>query len=273
MKNIKELKKGIAPRMRRCWGESCAIFVISAGVLTAAVFAWYLTMNFLISINVIEDAADSFMLLVTAAIAVVMWIITLPYKYGVRWYRLQQVRGHSVHAKSIFSCYFSAKKMLQVYKLSVLLILKKIILLIPFIIFLGAAIFLIIKFNEIGGGIAYNLAVVTLLMLSVVVYLTYTIVNIKYAAAPYIFALGHDRPAAEIIKESVQFTRGRQGYMIEVLRNCAVMLIPCVLVFPMFFVLPKMMMLYTAAINEIIEKGFEEDKLVSMERGEKIASR
>lgn len=273
MKNIKELKESVAPRMRRCWGESCAIFAISAGILTASVFAWYLTMNFLISIDVIKDAADGFMLLVTAAMAVVIWIITVPYKYGVRWYRLQQVRGHSVHAKSIFSCYFSAKKMLQVYKLSVLLILKKFIFLIPFIIFLGAAIFLIIRFNAIGGSAAYNLVVVTLLMLSVVVYLAYTIVNVKYAAAPYIFALGHDRPAAEIIKESVQFMKGNKSYMIEVLRSCAIMLIPCVLVFPMFFVLPKMMMIYTAAINEIIEKGFKEDKLVSMERGERIASR
>lgn len=273
MKNVKELKESVAFRMRRCWGECCAIFVISAGGLTATVFAWYLTMNFLISISAIEDASDSVMLLVTAAIVLVMWIITLPYTYGVRWYRLQQVRGHSVHAKSIFSCYFSPKKMLQVYKLSTLLVLKKVVLLIPLAILMGAALFLIIRFNAIGGGIVYNLVVVALLMLSVVMYLTYTIVNIKYTAAPYIFALGHDRPAVEIIKESVQFTRGKQGYMIEVLRSCAIMLIPCVLVFPMFFVLPKMMMIYTAAINEVIESGLEEDKLVSMERREKFASR
>jgi len=273
LKNVKELKESLAPRMRRCWGESCAIFVISAGGYTAAVFAWYLAMDFLISVNVIEKATDGFMLVVTAAIIVVMWIITLPYKYGVRWYRLQQVRGHSVHAKSIFSCYFSAKKMLQVYRLSIMLFLKKTVLLIPLVILIGTGIFLIIRFNTESDSIIYNLVVGALLTLSVVVYIVYTIINVQYAAAPYLFALGHDRPAGEIIKESVCFMRGNHAYMVAILRNCALMLIPCVMIFPMFFVLPKMMMLYTGAINEIIENGFEQDRLISMERREKVASR
>ncbi|MBP1548691.1 MAG: hypothetical protein J6A05_01700 [Oscillospiraceae bacterium] len=54
--------------------------------------------------------------------------------------------------------------------------------------------------------------------------------------------------------------------MVEVLRNCAVMLLPCILIFPMIFVIPKLMMIYTAAINEMIENGFAEDKLVVTER-------
>ncbi|MBQ3161524.1 MAG: hypothetical protein IJC04_05300 [Oscillospiraceae bacterium] len=273
MKNVKELKQSIAPRMRKCWGESCAAFIISAGGLCAAVFAWYIIMNTLVSMGIIENAADKIMLTVTAILALFMLVITVPYNYGLRWYRLQQVRGHSVHAKSIFSCYFSAKRLLQVYKLSAMLFLKKIFLLIPFSILLSAGIYLIIKFNTIGGGLGYNLVVVALLMLSALTYLAYNIINIKYAAAPYLYALGHDRPAGEIINESVQFMKGKQGYMIEVLRSCAIMLIPCIVVFPMIFVIPKMMMIYTAAINEIIEDGFEKDKLVNMERREKFASR
>ncbi len=273
MKNIKELKQSIAPRMRKCWGECCASFIISAGELCAAVFIWYLIMNILIFMGIIESASDSLMIAVTAVIALIMAVITVPYKYGLRWYRLQQVRGHSVHAKSIFSCYFSARRLLQVYKLSAMLIMKKSLLLIPLAILLSAGIYLAIRFNTIGGSIIYNLAVVFFLMLSVVVYLAYNIINIKYTAAPYLYALGHDRPTGEIINESVQFMKGKQGYMIEVLRSCAIMLIPCILVFPMIFVIPKMMMFYTAAINEIIEDGFEQDKLVSMERREKFASK
>lgn len=273
MKNVKELKQSIAPRMRKCWGESCAAFIISAGELCAAVFVWYLIMNILASIGIIEGASDNLMIALTAVIALIMIVISVPYQYGLRWYRLQQVRGHSVHAKSIFSCYFSAKRMLQVYKLSTMLLLKKILLLIPLVILLGTGIYLAIRFNTIGSSIIYNLAVVFLLMLSVVAYLAYNIINIKYAAAPYLYALGHDRPAGEIINESVQFMKGKHSYMIEILRSCAIMLIPCILVFPMIFVIPKMMMFYTAAINEIIEDGFEQDKLVGMERREKFASK
>ncbi len=261
MKNVKELKQGIAPRMKRCWGECCALFFISAGGLTAALFACYLIMNFLVTMGIAEGVNDLLALAVAAVVFLIMWVIAVPYQYGVRWYRLQQVRGHSVHAKSVFSCYFSTKRMLQVYKLSAMLFIKRCVLIIPIAALLGASIFLVIRINEGSGSVGDNLLVVVLLMLSVVIYLAYTIINVKYVAAPYIFALGHDRPASEIIKESVRFMKDKQGYMIEVLRSCAVMLIPCVLVFPAVFVLPRMMMLYTAAINEIIESGFAEDRL------------
>ncbi|MBQ8176681.1 MAG: hypothetical protein IJ035_06570 [Oscillospiraceae bacterium] len=266
MKNVKELKQSITPRMKRCWGECCALFFISAGGLTAALFAGYLVMNFLVTMEMARNMNDPLVIAVVAVIFLLMWIITVPYKYGIRWYRLQQVRGHSVHAKSVFSCYFSTKRMLQVYKLSILLFIKRCVLLFPLAVFLGTSIFLIIRINEDGGSIADNLAVAGLLALSAVIYLAYMIINIKYAAAPYIFALGHDRPAIEIIKESTRFMKDKQVYMIEMLRSCAMMLIPCIFVFPAVFVLPRMMMLYTAAINEIIENGFAEDRLAVGER-------
>ncbi len=264
MKNVKELKETIKSRMKRCWGECCALFFISAGTMTATLFLGYLVMKILVEMNIVEGL-NSPAVIAAAVIIFAVWVITVPYKYGLRWYRLQQVRGHSVHAKSVFSCYFSSKRMLQVYKLSTMLFLKKSVLLIPFLLLIGAVIVLVIKFDA-NNSIAYNLAVVILLMLSVAAYMAYTVITMKYAAAPYLFAIGHDRPARDIIKESVSFMRGKESYMITVLRSCGLMLIPCILVFPMAFAQPKVMMLYTAAINEIIENGFAEDRLVDMER-------
>jgi len=252
--------------MKRCWGECCALFFISAGGIAAGVLAWFLTINYFMTMDIIGSINDPIALIAAAGVFIIMWVISVPYRYGVRWYRLQQVRGHSVHAKSVFSCYFSTKRMFQVYRLSLILFLKKSILMVPFVGLLGAAIYLIIRFDAIGGSIGYNLMVVILLMLSVVAYIAYNIINVKYAAAPYIFALGFDRFAKEIISDSVRFTKDWRGYMIEVLRGCALMLLPCILVFPMIFVIPKLMMIYTAAINEIIENGFAEDKLVVTER-------
>lgn len=265
MKNFKEIKESVATRMKRCWGECCALFFMSAGGIAAGVFAWYVAMNYFMTTDIINSMNDPIALLTAVGVFVIMWVISVPYRYGVRWYRLQQVRGHSVHAKSVFSCYFSTKRMFQVYRLSLKLFLNKSILMVPFLCFLGAAIYLITKFDGISS-IGYNLLVVVLLMLSVVAYIAYNILNIKYTAAPYIFVLGFDRPAKDIISDSIRFTQAHRVYMIEVLRSCAIMLLPCALIFPMIFVIPKMMMIYTAAINEMIEKGFAEDKLVVTER-------
>lgn len=266
MKNFKELKEGVTPRMKRCWGECCALFFISAGGIAAGIFAWFLIINYMLTMGIISGMSDPIALLAAVGVFVFMWMISVPYRYGSRWYRLQQVRGHSVHAKSVFSCYFSTKRMLQVYRLSMRLFLKKSILMIPLVLLLGSTAYIIIRFDAIGGSIVYNLVVVALLMLSGAVYLAYAALNIKYMAAPYIFVLGFDRPAGEIIGDSVRFTKGNRGYMIEIMRNCAVMLPPCILVFPMFFILPKIMMIYTAAINEMIEHGFAEEKLAVTER-------
>ncbi len=267
MKNFKELKQSVSPRMKRCWGECCALFFISAGGITAGIFAWFLTTNYLLAMDIINSMNDPMALLAAVCVFLIMWIISVPYRYGSRWYRLQQVRGHAVHAKSVFSCYFSSKRLFQIYKLSASLTLRKSPLIVVMLLLVGAAIFYIIRFGGNEGAI-YGFVSVVLIMILVVVYLMYTIINIKYTAAPYLFALGHDRPVKDIIKESVTFTKSKHGYMIEILRSCALMLIPCIFVFPMIFVIPKMMMIYTAAINEMIENGFAEDRLVGMERRE-----
>ena len=266
MKKFKELKKDIDNRLKRCRGECCALFFISAGILAAMFFGMYIVIEFLVSAGFSESMTDTASIAAIAAVFVVMWIISVPYHYGLRWYRLQQVRGHSVHVKSVFSCYFFAKRMLQVYRMSLMLLLKKIVLIIPFWILLGGAVYFAVSFDATKDSIFYSFMVVILLILAVIVYLAYTIVNIKYAVAPYIFVLGFDRHARDIISDSVRFAKGYKGYMIEILRSCAFMLLPCVLVFPMVFVIPKMMMIYTAAVNGMIENGFAKEKLAVTER-------
>ena len=61
--------------MKRCWGESCALFFISAGGITAALFAGYLVMNFFAATGVTESMNDPIVLAIAAAIFLLMWII------------------------------------------------------------------------------------------------------------------------------------------------------------------------------------------------------
>lgn len=272
MKNVKELKRSVDLQMRKCWGESCAMFTISAGGLAAALFAWYLTADFLFAMEMIDSFINKYMAAVTLVIVLLLWTIAVPYKYGSRWYRLQQVRGHSVHAKSIFSCYFSAKKLFSVYKLSALVILGKSLFFIPLVLLLGAAAYLITRADAAVNEALYSAIVVILLMLSAAAYIIYLMAGMKYSAVCYIFALGHDRPAKDIIEESKRFMKGKSKYMAELMRSLAVLLLPCILVFPMFFIVPRVKMIYTAAINEIIESGFAEDIATVTERREKSAA-
>ena len=272
MKNIKELRGIVAPRMRRCWGESCALFIISAGGFAAALFGWYLSTDFFRTTEIVEislgsiDPEDIVSMLVALVLILLMWIIAAPYKYGSRWYRLQQVRGHAVHAKSVFSCYFSAKRSFQVYKLSAALAVRKLAVIVPFAFLVGAGGYTITMIDEKGQGLQYSIAIVLLLLLTAGAILASTLINLRYAAAPYLFAVGHDRPAGEIIRESERFMKGKHRYMAGLLRTMVLLLIPCLLIFPMFFLVPYVKMVYTAAINEIIEEGFEKDKIMDMER-------
>ena len=91
MKNFKELKQSVSPRMKRCWGECCALFFISAGGITAGIFAWFLTTNYLLAMDIISSMNDPMALLAAVCVFLIMWIISVPYRYGSRWYRLQQV--------------------------------------------------------------------------------------------------------------------------------------------------------------------------------------
>ena len=265
MKSVKELKQSVDLQMRKCWGESCAMFAISAGGLAAALFAWYLTADFLFAMEAIDSFINKYMVAVTLVIVLLLWTIAVPY-------RLQQVRGHSVHAKSIVSCYFSAKKLFSVYKLSALVILGKSLFFIPLVLLLVAAAFLITRADTAVNEALYSAIVVILLMLSAAAYIIYLMAGMKYAAVCYIFALGHDRPAKDIIEESKRFMKGKNKYMAELMRNLAVLMLPCILMFPMFFIVPRVKMIYTAAINEIIESGFAEDRATVTERREKSAA-
>ncbi len=272
MKNLNEIRAHVRLRMRKCWGESIAMFMISAGGLAVALFGWYLTSDFIATIPDEQQPFSDPVIRIFSAFSILflLWIIGTPYKYGSRWYRLQQVRGHSVHAKSIFSCYFSAKRMAQVYKISIAVTVRKMILGVPFLLLVGASLYLTTLIDRNAQGFLYNLAVVLLLLLTVLVVIVHTVLNMKYLAVPYLFALGHDRSASEIIAESVRYMKGKQAYMITLIRSLGLMLIPCILVFPMIFIVPYVKMIYTSAMNEIIENGFETDKTMDAKRGIRI---
>ena len=264
MKKPKELKKHVLERLMCCWGESCAVFFIISGELLAVALAVMLAYDYL------EDFSRTNFPVwlaagITALLAMVLWLAVAPFTYGVRWYSIQQVRGNAVFARSMFSCYASLKKMLQVLKINGILILRR---LPAFILVFGAVFAEFYMVNEAGrvvgqDSVLYTVSAVLMLFLVAIGFCLFILLGLKYAPVPYLYALEPASSPKEIIAKSKRIMKNNSWYIIETMGSMAGWLLPCILIFPMVFILPYSQMVYTAAINEIIEQ--EDKKEISAE--------
>ncbi len=258
MKKPKELKKHVLERLMCCWGESCAVFFIISGELLAVALALMLAYDYLVKF----DRANFPVWLaagITVLLAAGIWFAVAPFTYGVRWYSIQQIRGNAVFARSMFSCYASVKKMLQVLKLNSMLALRR---LPAFILIYGAvtAEFYVVK--EAGtvmeqDSFLFTASVVLMLLLAAIGVCLFTALGLKYAPVPYLYALEPSSSPKEIIAKSKRIMKNNSRYIVDTMRSMAGWLLPCILIFPMIFILPYSQMVYTAAINEIIEQDEE----------------
>ena len=249
--------------MKYCWAECCAMFFIVAGGLSALVLAWVMIGEFLRTADMTEpteriiDLSNGFMLSATIALTVILWMTLTPFEYGIKWYRIQQVNGNTVHLRSIFSCYMSIKRFLQVMNLSIMLIMRKMCVFLPILAVELTAVIIVHKIgiaqcSSNSGNAAYNLAFVLLLLLTAVLFCIYRALCIKYAAAPYIYVNDPEQPPAEIIEKSKKLMEYNSGYLFDVMRSFIAEIALCLLIFPIVFIIPHMQMIYTAAIAEII---------------------
>ncbi len=266
MKTVKELRQTVLQRLRYCWGENTAVFFISAGGIAAAALAWFMTTDFLIAFGVTDragpraDLSNGTVLAVTAAALLLLYGIAEPFRYGVKWYRLQQVRGNAVHARSIFSCYGSWKRAGQIFRLDAYLFVRRMYFTVPLIALFTAGVYLVNRIEASENSVAYSAAAVLALLLAGSVICAFTAFNCKYSAAGYLFVLDPDASPKELIDKSVRLSKGRSDYLIEAMLSSAIWLPFCILVFPLIFALPYMKMIYTAAVNEIILSEETEDQ-------------
>lgn len=267
MKKPKELKKHVLERLMCCWGESCAVFFIISGELAAVALAVMLVYDYFVNFS-----STVFPVWLAAAmvalLAAGLWAAVAPFAYGVRWYMIQQIRGNAVFARSMFSCYASLKKMIQVLKLNSMLTLRQ---LPAFILICGAvaAEFYIVN-NAVmdmeQDSFLYAAAIVLMILLAAIGFCLFMALGLKYAPVPYIYALEPSSPPKKIIEKSKRIMKNNSRYLVETMCSMAGWLLPCILIFPMIFIVPYSKMVYTAAINEIIEQDGERHTGVYNER-------
>lgn len=268
MKSVKELKQNVKRRMRHCWGENAAIFFITAGGVSAVALAWLLAADFLRIAGIAEtshrriDLMDGATLAVTAAALLILYIIAEPFRYGVKWYRLQQVRGNSVHARSLFSSYGSWKRAGQIFRMEAYLFLRRLYFIVPLAFLLALGLYLVHKIQSSGNGAAYGAAAVTVLLLTAGVICAAAVFNCRFTAAAYLFVLNPEASPKELVEKSVRISAGRTDYLAEAVLSSAKWLPACIFIFPAVFAVPYMQMIFTAAVNEIIlsaEVGGDDD--------------
>lgn len=260
MKKPKELKKHVLERLVCCWGESCAVFLVISGELLAVALALMLVYDYFVNFS--STALPVWLAVaVTALLAAGLWLAVAPFAYGVRWYRIQQIRGNAVFARSMFSCYTSWKKMLQVLKLNSILTLRRFP---AFILICGAVAAESYTVNKAGtfmekDSFLYTASAALMLLLAAIGFCLFMALGLKYAPVPYLYALEPSSSPKEIIAKSKRLMRNNYRYLLETMCSMAGWLLPCILVFPMIFIVPYSQMVYTAAINEIIEQDEEKE--------------
>ncbi len=266
MKSATELKKTVVSRISYCCGELCMLFFLSVGGLSAFLLAAVMAAMLFERYGVVDlnsgylSPAIIALILTTIVVFILIIIAITPFSYGASWYRLQQVRGISVHARSIFSCYASADKMWQVLRLNSILILKKLYVIIP------AAAISALAFYTAGivdsiteGDTPYYIMFFIAMLITFIMLSASEIINAKYAAVPFLYVTGTERSPSEIIAESKRIMKGKIRYLSEVMFSLSGWLIPCLMIFPMIFIIPYMNMVYTAAMNEIILSSQNEE--------------
>lgn len=258
MKSVRELKQTVKQRLRCSWGENTAVFFLTAGGISAAVLIWIMIIDYMRMDGITAapksfiDISDGGTAAVTVIIAALFIFIAEPFRYGVKWYRLQQIRGNSVHARSIFSCYGSWKRAGQIFKLNLCLFARRLYFTLPLAAMLVFGLYLVHTIQTAGSGIAYGAAAAAVLLLTGSVICAAAAFNCRFAAAAYLFVLDPNASAKEIVEKSVRMANGKTDYLTEAVLSSARWLPFCVLIFPAIFVIPYMKMMYTAAVNEMI---------------------
>lgn len=253
--------------MMYCFGELCTVFFLTVGGAAMFVLAVLIAEELIIDPESSAVGTDVLifsygkLFLAAAAAAIIIIIAVTPLSYGVGWYRIQQIRGVSVHARSIFSCYTSSGKLWQVLRLNSILIIKKLYIVLPLALIAAALFYLVgLAGNVVENVIVYYMLFFGALLVTFCLIVPALMLNVRYAAVPYLYVLGSDKTAAELIAESKRIMKGKGKYIAEVMFSLSWWLIPCLIIFPMIFIIPYIHMVYTAAINEIIlDENIEEE--------------
>lgn len=261
LKRPSELKKTAFDKLSDCWGENVALVLTELGCAAVCVLSFVLVVQFLYTYGVISNGISTIftqggigVYLAAAGVMVIFAILSIPLKYGKRWFLIQTIRGNDVPASCFFSCYMHKEHFGKIFLLEFKIMLRRIAMLLPSAA-IGAVIVYIAGdvYKNSGGTGSYTIIIVLLALLFSGMLFLYSYFSMRYFLASYIYALDPKKDTDTIIKESCEALRGHQGYINEIMASFAGWIFSCIAIFPAIYVAPYMMMTFTLAANELIE--------------------
>lgn len=249
-------RRSASERMRGCWGECVGEVFVSSAVITLAILAYYLVTEILFRLGItdfsITAPSGGYVWLIGGALllAFIVYIVMIPLKYGCAWFYFRQASGTTIPASGFFSCYAHMHHIKGTMKLEAMVMLRRIPAAAMPILFLAIMIWHIFKISEKNpSGAAVSLAICAIFgALSIFVYIIF---HMRYMFVPYLYASDPERPAKEIISESIEMAKGNRLGIISLIFSLMPLWICCLTFFPLIFVIPYTKMTFAYAVSEI----------------------
>lgn len=222
--NNKEIRKKALNRLSYYWVEAEFLFLIAFGL--PAVFlaaAYVLILLFSPYSEAVMIPPDmSFFLnafrsssVVKAAVfsmPALLFILLSPLFYGVKWCYYQAAQGKNAPVSGAFYGYYSARKWIKAVLLSLIVMLRKLVYLIPIGAVGGAVYYIYINLmSNTRSGFFKVLLTVGIILVALGLTLIYMISTVKYQLIPYIFAEESEKPILEIYHRGIAAMSGSKG--------------------------------------------------------------
>lgn len=262
-----------AQRLKCCWGECVGEVLIVTAVLTAAILAFLIVTDTfyrvgLISFGVSNLSDGGWKIALAASIyLILLYVALIPLKYGTAWFYFQEACSTTVPGSSFFSCYMHKGHIKKTLGLGLMVVARRVsaaVFPLAFIVFMTFHAKWLLERDPTWAAVSLAILTVT----GVLFVFMYIIFHMRYIFVPYLYAFDPERPAKDIIAESVRISQGSRVGILKLIYSLVPLWISCLLVFPLIFVMPYTKMTFAAAVADILSTYSSDEK--RMENAEVI---
>ncbi len=260
MTKTSDIRKTALDRFKKCLAEVSFASVLNIGIFCAVYM-------FILFIGRITGAHtdDSFLpyfssfpprFVISAAIVLVsVYVLIIPLHFGIRWFYWQVSVGNLMPVSSIFACYSSSEMIMRCIKLKLKVDIQRSLLM---LFFGGLVAVEIILASWLWKYSGYNMAVGAVLIVGCTVMalgimILCFVTSMRFIPVGYLLADNPDSQDAKIIKLSKSIVNKKYTYMLRLYISVLPAAVPCLLIFPILFVLPYLYMITAVFIHESLD--------------------
>jgi hypothetical protein len=193
---------------------------------------------------------------IVALVAVIMYIIAVPYIYGGIWYSENAVKYSLVPAHTLFGCYNDPTKIARVLRLEGYLFLRKLPVLLPLTAASAANIMLTFSVVGVTDGIMPLFAVAGCVLSVFGMFMLYKVYALRFFPARHIFVENPDIKPTYIVNRALYLTKGRVNLIAGVFMKLLPLYLLSLFILPALAVMPVASSVYSYLYEEIKSQFF-----------------